>query len=156
MKSARAFWKPTAWRTAGRVWRGDFIWSLTYTCLGSGWTEGRAVWNKGAAGVVEQTQDVEVSLPFALLGMDFDNGSEWLKLALGALPPGTQCARETDALAALSQRRQRARGTKELDVAAPGLGLPAAGESGVGAAHQPALQRDVGTAGTTFSCLRPS
>jgi hypothetical protein len=31
---------------------GDFIWSLTYTCLGSGWTEGRAVWNKGAAGVV--------------------------------------------------------------------------------------------------------
>jgi len=57
---------------------GDFIWSLTYTCLGSGWTEGRAVWNKGAAGVVEQTQDVEMSLPFALLGMDFDNGSEWL------------------------------------------------------------------------------
>ena len=57
---------------------GDFIWSLTYTCLGSGWTEGRAVWNKGAAGVVAQTKDVEMSLPFALLGMDFDNGSEWL------------------------------------------------------------------------------
>jgi hypothetical protein len=57
---------------------GDFIWSLTYTCLGSGWTEGRAVWNKGAAGVVEQTRDVEMNLPFALLGLDFDNGSEWL------------------------------------------------------------------------------
>jgi hypothetical protein len=57
---------------------GDFVWSLTYTCLASGWTEGRAVWNKGAAGVVEQTRDVEASLPFALLGMDFDNGSEWL------------------------------------------------------------------------------
>ena len=46
---------------------GDFVWSLTYTCLGSGWTEGRAVWNKGAAGVVEQTRDVELSLPSALL-----------------------------------------------------------------------------------------
>lgn len=57
---------------------GDFVWSLTYTCLGSGWTEGRAVWNKGAHGVVEQTQDVENHLPFPLLGMDFDNGSEWL------------------------------------------------------------------------------
>jgi hypothetical protein len=57
---------------------GDFIWSLTYTCLGSGWTEGRAVWNKGAHGVLEQTRDVEDHLPFPLLGMDFDNGGEWM------------------------------------------------------------------------------
>ncbi|MEO7299591.1 MAG: hypothetical protein ABI042_13560 [Verrucomicrobiota bacterium] len=48
----------------------DFIWSLTYTYLGSGWIEGRAVWNKGAQGVVEQTKDVENHLPFGLLGMD--------------------------------------------------------------------------------------
>lgn len=57
---------------------GDFVWSLTYTCLGSGWTEGRAVWNKGAHGVLEQTKDVENHLPFPLLGMDFDNGGEWM------------------------------------------------------------------------------
>lgn len=57
---------------------GDFVWSLTYTCLGSGWTEGRAVWNKGAHGVLEQTRDVENHLPFPLLGMDFDNGGEWM------------------------------------------------------------------------------
>lgn len=57
---------------------GDFIWSLTYTCLGSSWTEGRAVWNKGYAGVLEQTRDVEKRLPFALRGVDFDNGGEWL------------------------------------------------------------------------------
>jgi hypothetical protein len=57
---------------------GDFIWSLTYTCLGSGWTEGRAVWNKGAHGVLEQTKDMEQNLPFPLLGMDFDNCGEWL------------------------------------------------------------------------------
>lgn len=57
---------------------GSFVWSLTYTDLASTWTEGRAVYNKGAQGVLEQTRHVEHSLPFALLGLDFDNGGEWL------------------------------------------------------------------------------
>ena len=61
---------------------GDFIWSLVYTDLASTWTEGRAVWNKGATGVVAQTRDVEESLPFAVRGFDFDNGSEWLNWTL--------------------------------------------------------------------------
>src|SRR5688572_1855741 len=46
---------------------GDFIWSLTYTDLACSWTEGRAVWNKGATGVLEQTKDVETELPFAIV-----------------------------------------------------------------------------------------
>ncbi len=57
---------------------GDFIWSLTYTDIASQWTEGRAVWNKGAAGVLEATRTVEAELPFALRGFDCDNGSEFL------------------------------------------------------------------------------
>jgi len=57
---------------------GSFIWSLTFTDLASTWTSGRAVWNRGAAGVLEQTRAVEDQLPFALLGLDFDNGGEWL------------------------------------------------------------------------------
>ena len=57
---------------------GSFVWSLTYTDLASTWTEGRAVYNKGAQGILEQTRQVEASLPFALLGLDFDNGTEWL------------------------------------------------------------------------------
>ena len=61
---------------------GNFIWSLTYTDLCSTWTEGRAVWNKGATGVVERTRHVEAHLPFPLLGFDFDNGSEWLNWTL--------------------------------------------------------------------------
>lgn len=61
---------------------GNFIWSLTYTDLASTWTEGRAVWNKGSTGVLDQTRDVESELPFAILGFDFDNGSEWLNWAL--------------------------------------------------------------------------
>jgi hypothetical protein len=66
----------------GRSLAGDFVWSLTYTDLPSQWTAGRAVFNKGAAGVLEQTCDVEARLPFALLGFDFDNGSEWLNWPL--------------------------------------------------------------------------
>ena len=61
---------------------GNFIWSLTYTDLASAWTEGRATWNKGSTGVLEQTRDVERNLPFPILGFDFDNGSEWLNWTL--------------------------------------------------------------------------
>lgn len=57
---------------------GEFIWSLTYTDILSGWTEGGAVWNKGAAGVLAATRQVEERLPFALLGFDSDNGGEFL------------------------------------------------------------------------------
>ena len=57
---------------------GSFIWSLTYTDILSGWTEGGAVWNKGASGVLAATRQVEERLPFALLGFDSDNGGEFL------------------------------------------------------------------------------
>ena len=57
---------------------GDFVWSLTMTDICSGWTENRAVWNKGAIGVVEQIKDIEKCLPFDILGFDCDNGSEFL------------------------------------------------------------------------------
>jgi hypothetical protein len=57
---------------------GNFVWSLTFTDILSQWTENRAVWNKGAKDVVARVQEVEGELPFALLGFDVDNGSEFL------------------------------------------------------------------------------
>jgi len=51
----------------GESLAGDFIWSLTYTDILSGWTEGGAVWNRGAAGVLAATREVEQRLPFKLL-----------------------------------------------------------------------------------------
>lgn len=57
---------------------GDFVWSLTLTDIFSGWTELRAVWNKGSIGVLEQISDIEASLAFKLKGFDCDNGSEFL------------------------------------------------------------------------------
>lgn len=57
---------------------GDFIWSLTMTDIHTGWTENRAVWNKGSLSILSQIQDIEKSLPFELKGFDCDNGSEFL------------------------------------------------------------------------------
>lgn len=57
---------------------GSFVWSLTMTDICSGWTENRAVWNKGAIDVLAQIQDIENSLPFEILGFDSDNGNEFL------------------------------------------------------------------------------
>ena len=62
----------------GGSMNGNFIWSITYTDIVSTWTVTRAVWNKGAVGVLEQTRDVEKKLPFAIIGFDCDNGSEFL------------------------------------------------------------------------------
>ena len=57
---------------------GSFVWSLTMTDICSSWTENRAVWNKGALGVLTQIEDIENSLPFEILGFDSDNGNEFL------------------------------------------------------------------------------
>lgn len=57
---------------------GDFAWSLTLTDILSCWTEIRATWGKGAEGVCTQVEAIESQLPFALLGFDCDNGSEFL------------------------------------------------------------------------------
>ncbi|MFT4058193.1 MAG: integrase [Legionella sp.] len=57
---------------------GDFVWSITLTDIFSGWTEMRAAWNKGAAGIMEGIEDIETHLPFEIKGFDCDNGSEFL------------------------------------------------------------------------------
>lgn len=62
----------------GTSLEGSFVWSLTMTDINTGWTELRAVWNKGATGVVAQIKDIEQGLPFEILGFDCDNGSEFL------------------------------------------------------------------------------
>lgn len=66
----------------GQSLAGSFIWSVTYTDIMTGWTESRAVWNKGLAGVLAQTRDVEATLPFPILGFDCDNGGEFLNYHL--------------------------------------------------------------------------
>lgn len=57
---------------------GDFVWSLVMTDIQTGWTETRAVWNKGADNTMAGIEDIEDALYFPIRGFDCDNGSEFL------------------------------------------------------------------------------
>ena len=53
------------------------LWMLDGVDINTDWTEQRAVENRGQHCVLAQIQDLEESLPFALLGLDSDNGGEF-------------------------------------------------------------------------------
>ena len=61
---------------------GDFAQTLTLTCVHSGWTEVRAMRNKAQRHVFAALQDIRAVLPFPLLGLDSDNGSEFINAEL--------------------------------------------------------------------------
>jgi hypothetical protein len=66
----------------GESMAGMFAFTLDCVDIATTWTEQRAVWGKGEAGVLQQIKDIEDSLPFPLLGFDSDNGSEFLNYHL--------------------------------------------------------------------------
>lgn len=57
---------------------GEYICSLNMTDICTGWTQTRAVMGKGEAGIVAALEEVRLELPFDLLGIDSDNGSEFI------------------------------------------------------------------------------
>ena len=61
---------------------GDFIQSLNVTDVSTGWTEMRAVKNKAQVWVFEALMKIKEQLPFQLLGIDSDNGSEFINAHL--------------------------------------------------------------------------
>lgn len=58
--------------------QGDYAQTLVLTDVASGWTEARAVRNKAQVWVFEALQQIRAGLPFPLLGLDSDNGSEFI------------------------------------------------------------------------------
>jgi len=61
---------------------GDFASSLTVTDIATGWTEVRTVRNKAARHVFCALVEIQAALPFPLLGIDSDNGSEFINAHL--------------------------------------------------------------------------
>ncbi|MDA7916255.1 transposase family protein [Verrucomicrobia bacterium] len=57
---------------------GSFVWTLTSVDIASGWTDVRAVWNRGQYTTCEGLEDIKDSQPFDLKGVDSDNGAEFL------------------------------------------------------------------------------
>jgi hypothetical protein len=58
--------------------KGQFCQTLTVTDVGSGWTEERAMLNNAHRWVREQIACTRDNLPFPMLGIDSDNGGEFI------------------------------------------------------------------------------
>jgi hypothetical protein len=57
---------------------GEFAWMLDGVDYATTWVEVRAIWGRGQAGTLAALRDIEGSLPFPLLGLDSDNGGEFI------------------------------------------------------------------------------
>src|SRR5664279_2727656 len=61
---------------------GEFCFTLTVTDIATGWTINRSVKNKAAIWVFEAIEYVAGQFPFPILGIDSDNGSEFINAHL--------------------------------------------------------------------------
>ena len=61
---------------------GEFCFTLTMTDIATGWTVNRSVKNKAAVWVVEAIEEATRQFPFPILGIDSDNGSEFINAHL--------------------------------------------------------------------------
>jgi hypothetical protein len=57
---------------------GEFVYTLDCVDIATGWVERQAVMGKGEFGIVAALREIEQRLPFALRGIDSDNGSEFI------------------------------------------------------------------------------
>jgi hypothetical protein len=61
---------------------GEFCLTLTVTDVFSGWVELRPTLNKAQKWICEALKDIKETLPFPFLGLDSDNGAEFINNAL--------------------------------------------------------------------------
>ena len=66
----------------GGAARGDFIQSLNFTDIATGWVEMVALKNKAQVWVFAGIENIKERLPFSILGIDSDNGSEFINAHL--------------------------------------------------------------------------
>jgi hypothetical protein len=57
---------------------GTFLWTLVMTDVASGWTECYALPQRSGSAVVQAVRHLQKLLPFPILGLDTDNGSEFI------------------------------------------------------------------------------
>ena len=82
---------------SGASGAGDFLHTLDAVDIHTGWVERQAVMGKGQHGILQALTTIEQQLPFALRGLDSDNGSEFINHHLVAFcqRPGTQAIQFT-------------------------------------------------------------
>jgi hypothetical protein len=78
---------------SGHSGAGEFGHPLNVTDMHSGWRESRAILGRSPTAVLTAIQEVEPALPFALRGVDCDNGSEFIHWNLQAWGQGKNIQR---------------------------------------------------------------
>ena len=63
---------------SGNAASGELVYSLNVTDIHTTWTETRAVLGQGETAVRDTLEEISAALPFRLLGIDSDNGSEFI------------------------------------------------------------------------------
>ena len=63
---------------SGNSGEGEFAHTLNLTDIHTGWTESRALLGKSEIAVQQALNEIMAGLPFRLLGVDADNGSEFI------------------------------------------------------------------------------
>jgi hypothetical protein len=101
---------------------GEFCQTLNLTDVAIGWTEVRAVKNRAQRWVFEALIDIEQCLPFAPLGIDSDNGVEFINDQLLRYCTEHEI---TFTRTGLSKERQLLHRAEELDGGTPVGGLRA-------------------------------
>jgi hypothetical protein len=66
----------------GTSTEGSFLYTLTLTDIATGWTECLPLLNRGQEAVVAALKRAQQLLPFPLLGIDTDNGAEFINVEL--------------------------------------------------------------------------
>ena len=61
---------------------GSFLYTLVLTDIATGWTEFEALLFRGQETVLQAIQQIRERMPFDLVGLDTDNGSEFINYAL--------------------------------------------------------------------------
>lgn len=69
---------------SGNSASGEFAHSLNVTDIHTTWTESRAVMGRGQIAVQQALEQIRAALPFPLVGIDSDNGSEFINAHLKA------------------------------------------------------------------------
>jgi hypothetical protein len=61
---------------------GEHAWTLTLTDIATGWTENRTLAGRAQKWVLAALDDITAVMPFPILGLDSDNGTEFINFAL--------------------------------------------------------------------------
>jgi hypothetical protein len=72
------------WPTVGPRWKGPISSTLTLTDVATGWTECLPLRHRGQEAVIAALKRARQVLPFPLLGIDTDNGGEFINVELAA------------------------------------------------------------------------